>query len=764
MNKILKHIVVLMLFTQSISVLAYEYEHYAWSYYVALHMGFTERQAYQISSGAMSIDYDDNTNPMGHLGHVDKGLSALGIARPDLRRKWRRFHAFEAQVEDERQSQLDPDKTLQTENEELLFAYAVKQFNPGPLLHYIQDSFSHAGWLDLYGHGPAGHLTDYFSTYPEKAADMTNSTILNLFEFRNAVCESTPEHDICFRVRMPTSLSIERLNRVRQRMIDRLPNDSCGAYLTTTIKLNGDWDKSCQIKDVPAFLAAMKKQLNGFSQSGDFYAGLDTEKIVTEAGELMDRFVKEGAFEMTDFELETVLKLIEKSNSGLDSKTMLAIAVTMARISTIEYLYRYYAGGLSADAKSDALLMLDYTASAADQPLKPYLEVIRQAVAEDKESGLLDYVAEDVKNRKEFVKAIQQKSNPDIPEEWMKYAFDEYGQFKYGGPPVELESRKFISGLKNIEPAYSIVSGSGDSAIYRITLKVPVTLSGSKAIYLAPAYLDGEIVKGIDLLQKLPVIVTSDASGTELEGQGSDPDSQTVYVEDVDLYTDGQSASISETITLSIFRSAKELSADGVMWKVELYPYDFSRQTETYQLSVVVEEEPEPEPESEFEETTTTECPLTDELKRNLVKINIRDADGDGSYEDYIDCDYYMSRKTKQMYLSGVTPFVNRKEEGLERFYYENGNLKLERIFVGGKLNGMAIYYDRKGFISSKYPYVDGQYHGPLIDYYENGAVKSENNYVNGKSDGNHMSFSKDGKVSSCSIYRQGDWVGNCSQ
>lgn len=44
---------------------AYEAEmHYGWTYYLALQVGFNERQAYQIASAADSIDWDDQTNPV----------------------------------------------------------------------------------------------------------------------------------------------------------------------------------------------------------------------------------------------------------------------------------------------------------------------------------------------------------------------------------------------------------------------------------------------------------------------------------------------------------------------------------------------------------------------------------------------------------------------------------------------------------------------------------------------------------------------------
>ena len=38
--------------------------HFAWTYYLALQVGFTERQAFQIASAAVAIDWDEDTGPM----------------------------------------------------------------------------------------------------------------------------------------------------------------------------------------------------------------------------------------------------------------------------------------------------------------------------------------------------------------------------------------------------------------------------------------------------------------------------------------------------------------------------------------------------------------------------------------------------------------------------------------------------------------------------------------------------------------------------
>ncbi len=66
--KAMKLFVLVIVFSQTLFVpTAKAYEgifHYAWTYYLALQVGFTERQAYQIASGTNALDWDGETNPI----------------------------------------------------------------------------------------------------------------------------------------------------------------------------------------------------------------------------------------------------------------------------------------------------------------------------------------------------------------------------------------------------------------------------------------------------------------------------------------------------------------------------------------------------------------------------------------------------------------------------------------------------------------------------------------------------------------------------
>lgn len=63
--KSLSVVLLLLLFVPENSGYAYEPDfHYAWTYYLALHVGYTRRQAFQIASAAFSVDMDKDTGPM----------------------------------------------------------------------------------------------------------------------------------------------------------------------------------------------------------------------------------------------------------------------------------------------------------------------------------------------------------------------------------------------------------------------------------------------------------------------------------------------------------------------------------------------------------------------------------------------------------------------------------------------------------------------------------------------------------------------------
>jgi tetratricopeptide (TPR) repeat protein len=164
---------------------AYDHEvHYAWTYYLALHAGYTKRQAFQIGSAAYSVDEDAETNPLENSGLGDGILGAerLPTVNKKVTRIWRDFHCFERAGQSAQEAR-DARQTREGE----LWDLAKKQRNPGILLHYLQDSYSHHGYDDTRGHFAAGHTPDFLSHDRIASVNMTARTLSVLQDFRVGV-------------------------------------------------------------------------------------------------------------------------------------------------------------------------------------------------------------------------------------------------------------------------------------------------------------------------------------------------------------------------------------------------------------------------------------------------------------------------------------------------------------------------------------------------------------------------------------------------
>lgn len=163
---------------------AYEGDHYVWTYYLARHLGYTHRQAFQLASATYAIDFDPNTGPMPD-GAKEWVAVAAGLATDEHKKKWTDFHAFAL-------SHLKPEaaQSAKVFAAERLRKIGDEQRNPGPFIHFMQDMYAHDGWDDTRGHGLAGHLPDFLShDYPDqrRAKAMTQHTLAALKRFRSEV-------------------------------------------------------------------------------------------------------------------------------------------------------------------------------------------------------------------------------------------------------------------------------------------------------------------------------------------------------------------------------------------------------------------------------------------------------------------------------------------------------------------------------------------------------------------------------------------------
>ena len=168
--------------------------HYAWTYYLAVEVGFTPREAFQIASATQSIDVDPDTGPMeampadAIIGARDPGVMGAG-ANDRIADIWLNFHAFRR----EGVSVQDHLDTLYPAIMAKHWATALLQRNMGPYLHFLQDIFAHGAYDDVRGHAFAGHAPDFLDFDKDRATpEMTQATLAALERFMREIMKRKP--------------------------------------------------------------------------------------------------------------------------------------------------------------------------------------------------------------------------------------------------------------------------------------------------------------------------------------------------------------------------------------------------------------------------------------------------------------------------------------------------------------------------------------------------------------------------------------------
>ncbi|MDP2922390.1 MAG: hypothetical protein Q8O30_01540 [Candidatus Omnitrophota bacterium] len=195
--------------------------HFYWTYYLALHLGYTPRQAFQIAGADFAFDLDSHTGPM-----YETNIEGLIIVTSEVHRKigtfggivdftpskykerWANYHGFRVA----RVSQEEAEK-LHQQARNYLWGLAKKERNPGPYIHLLQDYYSHFAYDTVSGHLSDGHKTDYIGNDFEKSKIMTIATTEALSRFMREVLGKEPKA-------IP---HVERILEVLKQLSDALP-------------------------------------------------------------------------------------------------------------------------------------------------------------------------------------------------------------------------------------------------------------------------------------------------------------------------------------------------------------------------------------------------------------------------------------------------------------------------------------------------------------------------------------------------------------
>jgi len=94
------------------------------------------------------------------------------------------------------------------------------------------------------------------------------------------------------------------------------------------------------------------------------------------------------------------------------------------------------------------------------------------------------------------------------------------------------------------------------------------------------------------------------------------------------------------------------------------------------------------------------------------------------------------------------------KRDGLNQIFYTSGKLRSEVTYVNDLKEGEEREYYSTGQLASKVNYVHGKKEGEQIEYYEDGKIRSKVTYRNNYKEGEKKYFDKQGKVTKTELYK----------
>ena len=117
--------------------------------------------------------------------------------------------------------------------------------------------------------------------------------------------------------------------------------------------------------------------------------------------------------------------------------------------------------------------------------------------------------------------------------------------------------------------------------------------------------------------------------------------------------------------------------------------------------------------------------------------------------------DYYKngSIQFKGYSKTAIDPLIN---EGINTWYYDNGNKSEVLIFKNNKLNGKCIFYYFNGNIFKKVHYKDDKKDGVYKEYFPFGGIAGSANYTSDQLNGRLTEFELTGNVKHFLTYKNG--------
>ncbi len=132
--------------------------------------------------------------------------------------------------------------------------------------------------------------------------------------------------------------------------------------------------------------------------------------------------------------------------------------------------------------------------------------------------------------------------------------------------------------------------------------------------------------------------------------------------------------------------------------------------------------------------------------RRNVVHVDVaRPPDFTGTWTTY--------------FVNGAVHDAFEVERGIakrDREYHDDGQLRREHVFVGGKLEGAVVTRFANGTPEWEESYAKGKLVGVQRWFYRSGLLRQEDHWADDRRDGRTTFYAEDGSVTQCIDYRAG--------
>ncbi len=214
--------------------------------------------------------------------------------------------------------------------------------------------------------------------------------------------------------------------------------------------------------------------------------------------------------------------------------------------------------------------------------------------------------------------------------------------------------------------------------------------------------------------------------------------------------------------------------------------WKFYDETGVLKMEITYREGKKNGPRTTYRENERVEENFIDDLKQGATNyfypdgsikktVNYKDGLEEGLAREYAEDGRITQLITyKKGFISNRERINRYDSEGLEhgnwKYFYDNGNLRLECIYKHGLLNGYYKEYDLDGKLIAAYKYVEGEKQENVAEltklkvkteYYPDGNVRVKATYNNeNKPEGVWRQYDPEGEIESSYIYKNGIIIG----